>query len=101
MTTERLREDLVATRALIDMPEKWCLRNTGEETFPLSLARAMHLSLKGASGPDYFNRYGAMRRAIEAARNSPFSWEAWSQHPRTTHADVLDVLNIAIERVSI
>ncbi len=109
---EQVRALFLATRALIDTPEKWSQGNytrdrDGNSTEILS-PETCRWCLSGAlmcadvepmHHHTYYRAENILRDAIEGKTGKAMTIVGFNDHPKTTHAEVLAVLDAASERV--
>lgn len=97
-----VKDDLIAARALIDTPEKWC-KGAFELDGHLCALGALRKATTGSArlpnaAPGEFVRYIRARMWIESKVSSGV--EHFNDDPATTHADVLAMFDRAIEAAS-
>jgi hypothetical protein len=104
MTTTR--EVLIAAKALIDTPEKWCqgayMRDRNGARCCLTAKDAVKWCGLGAIGAvtcshsEYSEAINLLNRAVPVGHGSPYF--AWQDAPGRTHAEVMAAFDEAIRR---
>jgi hypothetical protein len=96
-----LKDDLIAARSFLDTPEKWA---KGGDIDPRAGRYCAAVACNDFPSPG--RMYGALAAAIPAGfvRPSVGGWVtdvfAYNDHPTTTHNDVLELFDRAIEAAS-
>lgn len=85
-----VRDDLIAAKALIDTPEKWC-QGTATAGYGARLC-----AIRAAGGARYRNKdaVAALKAALPIGEKS---LPRFNDSPDTTHADVMALFDRAIE----
>lgn len=93
-----LRDDLIAARALIDTPEKWCKGRWKDSTGRHCAFGALVATLTPISGPEVDNgdeRKHACISALDAHAPSG-GFIDFNDHPDTTHPEIMALFDRAI-----
>lgn len=101
-----LKTDLIAARALIDTPEKWCkdaqsYTTSGEVTTfddvgACSWCAAAAIAVHASDFDARVEAYGLLAEAVGIPADESWRLVDWNNAPERTHADVLDAFDTAI-----
>lgn len=107
LTNNLVTTHLKAARKLIDTPDKWCKNTMSKKTMKWLVIPHYAYCLSGAierTAESYSSSYyGAVNIVLDAIREKDPTYETWcvpayfNDNESTTHQDVLDVLDRAIE----
>lgn len=86
------RDDLIAAKALIDTPEKWCKGAFRDRHGRICAITA----ISSAAISNYREMRGALFDQIIQPRRKPIGVGAFNDLPTTTHADVMALFDRAL-----